>query len=164
MEPTNDGERHEGPQAVRAAGPDAPMEAPRAAEEDGLIHPQRLLRIASVTHEVLEEVRRMRPERGAVAHIRRLHGRILDELRHALPLDLYEELHDLTPEIVEGSLEELAVAHAEILGWLEGLFQGTRLALQLEAARAFREQMRRSELPPGAAEKEEHEPREARYL
>ena len=36
-------------------------------------------------------------------------------------------------------LEELALAHAEILGWLEGLFQGTQLALQMQAARAFQQ-------------------------
>jgi hypothetical protein len=99
------------------------------------IDPGRLLRIASVTREVLEEARRIRPEPGAVDHLRSVYERITDELREALPTDLYQELDELTPELRSGSLEELAVAHAEILGWLQGLFQGTQLALQLRALR-----------------------------
>src|SRR6266705_2425890 len=98
------------------------------------IDPQRLLRIAGVTREVLDEARRIHPEAGAVQHIRDVHDRIYGELREALPPELYEELDDLTPEIKDGSLEELSLAHAEILGWLEGLFQGTQLALQMQAA------------------------------
>ena len=39
------------------------------------------------------------------------------------------ELSVLTPDITEGSLEELLLAHAEILGWLEGLFQAVQVAL-----------------------------------
>ena len=143
-----------------------PPERARVIEDvmgGGQIHPQQLLRIASVTHEVLEEVRRLPSEQAAVAHLRRLHGRILRQLERALPPGLYRELRDLTPDIEEGSLEELSVAHAEILGWLEGLFQGTQLALQLEAARAFREQMR-SELPTARAEKTDPSRAETPYL
>jgi hypothetical protein len=106
------------------------------------LDPQRLLRIAGVTREVLDEARRIRPEASAVDHLRRVHGRIYNELKEALPPELYEELDDLTPEVRDGSLEELALAHAEILGWLEGLFQGTQLALQVQAAQAL-ERVRR---------------------
>ena len=112
-----------------------------------------------MTREVLEEARRIRPEPGAVDHLRRVHGQICDELREALPTELYEELDELTPEIRDASLEELSLAHAEILGWLEGLFQGTQLALQARAAQAL-EGMRRP-LPPGR--REEDRP-DSRYL
>jgi hypothetical protein len=125
------------------------------------VDPQRLLRIAGVTREVLEEARRIRPEPGAVDHLRRVHGRITSELREALPHELFEELADLTPGIKDGSLEELALAHAEILGWLEGLFQGTQLALQLQAARTFGDSAQRRRLP--AREGEEETP-DSRYL
>ena len=125
------------------------------------LDPQRLLRIAGVTREVLEEARRIRPEAGAVDHLRRVHERIGNELREALPPPLYEELDELTPDIRDGSLEELALAHAEILGWLEGLFQGTQLAIQLHAARALGERgERRLPGPPGDAEQDP----DGRYL
>jgi len=102
-----------------------------------ILDPQRLLRIAGVTREVLDEARRIRPEASAVDHLRRVHSQICEELKEALPPDLFEELDELTPEIRAGSLEELALAHAEILGWLEGLFQGTQLAIQVQAAQAL---------------------------
>jgi proteasome activator-like protein len=117
--------------------PHQPGEQGRGEQDQGQsIDPQRLLRIAGVTRELLDEARRIRGEPGAVAHIREAHSRISNELQEALPQELYGELRDLTPEIREGSLEELALAHAEILGWLEGLFQGTQLALQVQAAQA----------------------------
>jgi hypothetical protein len=100
------------------------------------IYPQRLLRLASVTHEVLEEARHLRPP-AAVEHLRRLHRQILRELRASLPADLFDELTGLAPEVEDGALGELVLAHAEILGWLEGLFQGTQLAMQLETIRAM---------------------------
>jgi hypothetical protein len=129
-----------------------------------LLDPQRLLRIAGVTREVLEEARRIKPEAGAIHHLRRVHEQISKELREALPAELYEELDELTPDIQDGTLEELALAHAEILGWLEGLFQGTQLAIQAQAAQAL-ERMRRP-LPAGPSREaeEEREPPDSRYL
>ncbi len=118
---------------------DAPQE-PQAM----MLDPQKLLRIAGVTREVLEEARRIRPEPGAIDHLRRVHAKISDELKGALPPDLWKELDELTPDIRDGTLEELALAHSEILGWLEGLFQGTHLAIQAQAAQAaqmLRQQM-----------------------
>jgi Bacterial proteasome activator len=77
-----------------------------------------------------------------------LHARILAQLRESLPEELYEELARLSPEVEGATLPEVALAHSEILGWLEGLFQGTQLALQLEAARALQDQLEHS-LPDG---------------
>jgi Protein of unknown function (DUF2587) len=136
-------------------GPTDTVSAPGFA-----LDPQRLLRIAGVTREVLEEARRIRPEPGAVDHLRRVHGQITDELRSTLPAALFEELDKLTPDIRDGSLEELSLAHAEILGWLEGLFQGTQLALQVQAAQAL-QQVRRPGLPD---RQEPEDERDSRYL
>ena len=151
------------PNESGAAAPTS-EEAPEGAglARTGAVDPQRLLRIAGVVREVLEEARRIRPEAGAVDHLRRVHHMIYSELREALPPALYEELDDLTPDIKDGTLEELGLAHAEILGWLEGLFQGTQLALQLQAARAFGEMGGRRRMGPGT---EDEEPRsDSRYL
>jgi Bacterial proteasome activator len=123
-----------------------------------ILDPQRLLRIAGVTREVLEEARRIRPEASAVDHLRRVHDQICEELKQVLPPDLYEELDELTPAIRAGSLEELSLAHAEILGWLEGLFQGTQLAIQFQAAQAL-DRIRRPLTQP-----KPDEPPDNRYL
>ena len=126
--------------------PAGQQRSPAASSEPALqgdphefIDPQKLLRIAGVTREVLEEARRIRPENAAIDHLRRVHAQITNELKQALPDELFRELDELTPEVRDGTLEELALAHAEILGWLEGLFQGTQLAIQMQAARAFQQ-------------------------
>jgi hypothetical protein len=139
----------EQPEETQAPGPEAPADGEASPADGGVVDPQRLIRIASVTREVLEEARRIRPEPGAVDHLRRFHERVCNELKEALPPELYKELDELTPDIKEGSLEELALGHAEILGWLEGLFQGTQIAMQMQAMRAFQEAQRR-QLPDGS--------------
>ncbi|HJP66167.1 MAG TPA: proteasome activator [Actinomycetota bacterium] len=143
----------------------SPTEDGERSAEGAFIDPQRLLRIAGVTREVLDEARRIRPEAAAVAHLREVHAQITNELREALPSELFKELDELTPEIRDGTLEELALAHAEILGWLEGLFQGTQMAIQMHAAQALQQQHRHQQ--PGALPSSPAEPaREAdsRYL
>ena len=159
------------PIAEQAPTPQDPGEGGAASAAQGLdpysapgqvLDPQRLLRIAGVAREALDEARRIRPEPGAVDHLRRLHGQISSELKEALPSDLYGELDDLTPDVRDGSLEELALAHAEILGWLEGLFQGTQLALQVRAAQAL-EHVRRP-LPRDVPRPEADERPDSRYL
>jgi Protein of unknown function (DUF2587) len=151
--------------------PRSPTPGATTAETDDLplarerrLDPQRLLRIAGVTREVLEEARRITPEPGAVEHLKQGLDGICGELKEALPPELYEELDDLTPEVRAGSLEELALAHAEILGWLEGLFQGTQLALQLQAAAAMQERMPRTLPRAGREPDREPDHPDSRYL
>ncbi len=121
---------------------DGTVAAISAKAEEEVIRPQPLLRIAMVLHEVLEEARRMRREPAVVDHLRRLRESIAAQLRLALSPELFRELMDLVPDVRGASVEELQLAHAEMLGWLEGLFQGTQLAMQLEAARTFHEMAR----------------------
>jgi acetoin utilization deacetylase AcuC-like enzyme len=147
------------PQAEGADG-----QEPQSGQEPQPLDPQRLLRIAGVVREVLEEARRIRPEPAAVDHLRRVHAQINNELKEALPTALFEELDDLTPEIRDGSLEELALAHAEILGWLEGLFQGTQLALQMQAAHAAQAAMLQQRGRPSLPRPSDREPPDTRYL
>jgi hypothetical protein len=147
-----------------ASGPGPGTTGPSdAASAPGYsLDPQRLLRVAGVTREVLEEARRIRPEAGAIDHLRRVHGQISNVLKESLPAELWTELDELTPDIRDGSLEELALAHAEILGWMEGLFQGTQLAIQLQAAQAL-DRMKRP-LPADRRPRDEGPDQDGRYL
>src|SRR5947208_15113156 len=110
-------------QAQESSGRD-PQPADNVYAPGFALDPQRLLRIAGVTREVLEEARRIRPEPGAIDHLRRVHSQISQDLQEALPPSLWEEFDDLTPDVRDGSLEELALAHAEILGWQIGRASG----------------------------------------
>ncbi len=104
-------------------------EEPSGRSGEITIDPQRLLRVAAVAREVLAEARRITPEPGMVEHLHRVHDRICSELRASLPAGLYDELSALTPDVADGSLQELVLAHAEIIGWLRGLFQAIQLAM-----------------------------------
>ena len=149
-------------EATGSPRPAGPAESKDVVSAPGFsLDPQRLLRIAGVTREVLDEARRIRPEPGAVDHLRRVHAQIREVLKDSLPDPLYQELDELTPAVRDGSLEELSLAHAEILGWLEGLFQGTQLALQMQAAQAL--DRVRGPLPARREPSERDEP-DSRYL
>ncbi len=103
-------------------------------EASGAFDPQKLLRIAGLTREMVEGTRRVQADERTTQYLREVLDRVCQELREALPDELYRELDELTPDLREGSfIEELTLANAEILGWLQGLFQGTQLAIQLHA-------------------------------
>jgi len=67
--------------------------------------------------------------------------------------ELQEELADLVMPFDEGtpSASEILIGQAQLVGWLEGLFQGIQVTLfnQQMQARAQFEQMRQRGLPTG---------------
>ena len=85
--------------------------------------------------------------------------------------ELREELDRITLPFTENAVpsdSELRIAHAQLVGWLEGLFQGIQTALfaQQMAARAQLEEMRRRALPrgPGGPEPQQAEHPSGPYL
>jgi len=145
--------------------PDA--EGARHREETQIEQPGKLLRIAVMVREMLEEVRRAPLDEDARGHLTRIHERVMQELRSGLSGSLAEELERITlPFDGDGvpSEAELRIAHAQLLGWLEGLFQGIQAAIatQQMAMASQLEEMRRRALPPGADPKERAEHLEGR--
>jgi proteasome activator-like protein len=92
--------------------------------------PEKLLRIAAMTQQLLGEVRGVElDERGRRA-LGDAYNRSLEELRTVLSVDLARELDDLSINFDSSpSSSELRVAQAQLTGWLEGLFQGLRAAM-----------------------------------
>ena len=77
----------------------------------------------------------------------------VQELEQGLAPELRDELNRLSTPFADDATPsdaELRIAQAQLVGWLEGLFQGIQTALfaQQMAARAQLEQMRRG-LPAG---------------
>ena len=132
---------------------------PSAAEDkDDVRHaisePGKLMRIAVMLRELQEEVRRASPDEAGRGRLREVHERALKELYAVLSPDLQSELSDLVMPFDEGtpSESEILIGQAQLVGWLEGLFQGIQVTLfnqQLQAKAQF-EQMRQRGLPPGA--------------
>jgi Protein of unknown function (DUF2587) len=120
----------------------------------GITEPGKLMRIAVMLRELQEEVRRAAPDEQGRARLREVHERALNELCDVLSPDLQEELAALVMPFDEGtpSESEILIGQAQLVGWLEGLFQGIQVTLfnQQMQARAQFEQMRQRGLPAGA--------------
>jgi len=134
------------PQTPATPAPDA------AGEPESITQPAKLLRIASMVREMLEETRQTSLDEPGRIRLRQIYERAVGELKEVLSPDLQEELDTLAPPMQGVPTEsEIRVAQAQLVGWLEGLFHGIQAALfaQQAAARSQFEQIRRRGLPPG---------------
>jgi Bacterial proteasome activator len=121
---------------------------PRAA----VTEPDKVLRIATMVRELLDETRAAPPDERGRTMLRNVYEKAVDELAEVLSDDLKRELEQLAPPMGEVPTEsELRVAQALLVGWLEGLFHGIQAAMwaQQMAARAQFDELRRRSLPPG---------------
>lgn len=126
-----------------------------ASDDEGtyVTEPSKLIRIASMTRAMLEEVRASGLDDLGRQRLLAVYHRSIDELRDVLSDDLKEELDSIfVPLERETPTEsELRVAQAQLVGWLEGLFHGIQASLwsQQMSAQAQLEQMtRRKALEP----------------
>ncbi|MBF6556077.1 MAG: bacterial proteasome activator family protein [Acidimicrobiales bacterium] len=142
-----------------AVGPDAaPGTAePRTAEEsnaESIERPAKLLRIGSMVKQLLEEVRQAPLDEASRARLREIYEQSVRELAEGLSPELAAELDRVSIPFDNPtpSDSELRVAHAQLVGWLEGLFHGIQATLvaQQVAARTQLEEMRQRSLPEGA--------------
>jgi hypothetical protein len=126
----------------------APDAAP--APQETITEPAKLLRIASMVRELLDETRQASLDEAGRKRLAEIYQRAVGELAEVLSADLKDELSDLAPPL-EGvpSESEIRVAQAQLVGWLEGLFHGIQAAMfaQQAAARAQFEELRRRGLP-----------------
>lgn len=139
--------------AARAAATDT-----RASTEPQLSEmveqPAKVMRIGTMTKQLLEEVRAAPLDDASRTRLREIHQSSIRELEQGLAPELREELKRLALPFSEDSIPsdaELRIAQAQLVGWLEGLFHGIQTALfaQQMAARAQLEQMRQGALPLG---------------
>jgi Protein of unknown function (DUF2587) len=116
--------------------------------------PAKVMRIGTMIKQLLEEVRSAPLDDASRVRLRGILSQSVSELEEGLAPDLRDELNRLSTPFATDSTPsdaELRIAQAQLVGWLEGLFQGIQTALMAQqmAARAQLEQMRRG-LPPGA--------------
>jgi hypothetical protein len=139
---------------TRTAEPAQPeAESPQARPTgDAVAQPAKLLRIAAMVRELLEETRQATIDEKGRIRLRQIYERSLQELTDVLSEDLQRELSALAGPL-EGvpSGSEIRVAQAQLVGWLEGLFHGIQAALwaQHMAARQQFDDIRRRGLPAG---------------
>ena len=130
------------PEPAAPSGPDG---------REGVEHPAKVMRIATMVRQLLEEVRQAPLDEASRARLRDVYETSVSELGEVLSPDLREELGRLSlPFEAEAPTDaELRVAHAQLVGWLEGLFHGIQAMLfaQQAESRARFEEVRRRSLP-----------------
>jgi hypothetical protein len=103
--------------------------------------------------ELLEDVRQSKPDEAGRKRLSAVYQRALALLKEGVSKELQDELDTLTLPLADTPSEsEVRLAQAQLVGWLEGLFQGIQAALwtQHMQARAEIEEMRRRRgLRPG---------------
>jgi hypothetical protein len=129
---------------------------PRPATQEGespVSHPTKLIRIASMTRAMLEEVRHAPLDESGRKRLAAVHERSLNELREVLSEELLDEFNEIMVPLDEAVTEaEIRIAQAQLIGWLEGLFHGIQASLwsqQMTAQTQLAEMQKRALLPPG---------------
>lgn len=147
-----------------AVKPDAVEAEPVPEEEEehppAVSQPTKLIRIASMTRAMLEEVRQAPLDEGGRKRLARVHAQSLEELREVLSDDLQDEFNEvMIPLSTEGASEaELRVAQAQLIGWLEGVFHGIQASIwsqQITAQTQLAEMQKRALTKPGAKERDD---------
>jgi len=126
-------------------------EIEEGGEEPAVSQPTKLIRIASMTRAMLDEVRQAPLDEAGRSRLMRVHDRSLEELREVLSPELLEEFDEVFEPIKDGDVpseSELRVAQAQLIGWLEGLFHGIQASLwsQQMAAQAQLAEMQQKQL------------------
>ncbi len=136
-------------------GPQAEAEGEDAGPEPMITEPGKLMRIAVMLREVQEEARRADADEAGRGRLRKVHERALGELCEILSADLQDELSQFSFDFDTDtpSQSEIMIAQAQLIGWLEGLFQGIQAAVfnQQNAAQKQLETMRQRAVESGRA-------------
>ncbi len=155
-----------GPDGMAVSTPSTDGQAATVAEM--VEQPAKVMRIGSMIKQLLDEVKSAPLDEASRSRLKQIHENSIRELEQGLSSELVAELDRLSLPFGDDSTPtdaELRIAHAQLVGWLEGLFHGiqTMLFAQQMAARQQLEQMRRA-LPPGSSgpQMPEADPREQR--
>jgi hypothetical protein len=141
--------------------------------EDGspgsITEPGKVMRIGSMIKQLLEEARTAALDVPSRERLAEIYERSIVELAEALSPDLQQELRMLALPFSDEapSDSELRIAHAQLVGWLEGLFHGIQATLfaQQLAARQQVDQVRRlGQIDPSGAPTASTDERPGTYL
>jgi hypothetical protein len=131
---------------IQAVPVDPSQQSGDGPSPETITEPAKLLRIASMVRELLEETRHASMDEPGRKRLVDIYHRSIEELGGSVSPDLKEELQELVPPLESVPSEsEMRVAQAQLVGWLEGLFHGIQAAMfaQQMAARQQFEEIRR---------------------
>jgi hypothetical protein len=133
--------------------PPAPGGSADGEKSEVIEQPGKIMRIGTMIRTLLEEARSAELDERGRDRLRDIYETSVSELASTLSADLQAELARLTSPFADDNVPsgpELRVAQAQLVGWLEGLFQGIQATMfaQQMAARQQLDQIRH-QLPEG---------------
>ena len=138
-------ENHDATDPVTPEVVDPGTDVDESDMQPSVSEPSKLIRIASMTRAMLDEVREAPLDEAGRVRLLSIYEGSLDELKEVLSDDLRDELDAVFVPITDRPSEaELRIAQAQLVGWLEGLFHGIQASLisQQMAATAQLDRMR----------------------
>ena len=122
-------------------GQDGHGEDAQGEGEDGdteVVQPAKIVRVATMVSQLLEELRDATLDEASLSRLQRIQEAAMAELEGAFGSDLAQELSRMAPAFgaKRPSRSEIRIAQAQLVGWLEGLFnsfQAAQVARQIEA-------------------------------
>ncbi|MEO7836022.1 MAG: bacterial proteasome activator family protein [Acidimicrobiales bacterium] len=144
---------------VEPGTPGAPDEpGTSVAPTESVEHPAKVMRIASMIKQLLDEVRQAPLDEASRSRLREIYEVSVRELGEGLSPDLRSELSRMTLPFAESTVpteSELRIAQAQLVGWLEGLFHGIQATMfaQQMMSRGDVDDMRRHSLPAAAEDR-----------
>lgn len=123
------------PVTARSGGQPAASAATSAGAESGVAAPAKVIRVGQMARQLLDEIRDISLDESGRARLQAAHERSVTELASALSPELTDELCTLMAPLDDErspSAGELKIVQAQLVGWLEGLFQGVRISMLAE--------------------------------
>ena len=112
--------------------PEVLIEETEEKQNESVEQPAKVVRVGTMMRQLLEEVKSSPLDERSRERLKEIYQSSITELGSALSDDLREELDRLaSPFASEASpsSDELRIAQAQLVGWLEGLIQGIQAAM-----------------------------------
>ena len=150
--------------------PEVLIEETEEKQNESVEQPAKVVRVGTMMRQLLEEVKSSPLDERSRERLKEIYQSSITELGSALSDDLREELDRLaSPFASEASpsSDELRIAQAQLVGWLEGLIQGIQAAMfahQFMTAAQIEDSSPSMLNPAGGEKSDSSEDRPGNYL
>ena len=117
---------------TEALEPEVLTEDTEETQNESVEQPAKVVRVGTMMRQLLEEVKSSPLDEQSRERLKEIYQSSITELGSALSDDLREELNRLASPFgaeASPSSDELRIAQAQLVGWLEGLIQGIQAAM-----------------------------------
>ena len=117
---------------TEALEPEVLTEDTEDTQNEAIEQPAKVVRVGTMMRQLLEEVKSSPLDEQSRERLKEIYQSSITELGSALSDDLREELNRLASPFgaeASPSSDELRIAQAQLVGWLEGLIQGIQAAM-----------------------------------